>query len=284
MRSAVETVVREWDELTQPKNLGRLQLLLPPGLLSELTHDEMEALLQKLPQWGALRGRRPGDLRIVSLGFHAHVQGTVRDCPYPVDFFTRLRGAYASVNLVMRIVPAVHRPEVFRGKAVGSCLDLLEALRIMQEHGMGLHHLELLLHRVYRPGAPNGFHWGTPGGVQEPTATREETAMSELAQEAGPLTVLASRVLLPNQLYQSGNLPEAQTLVGVLCVGAPAVTATARQEGIAEYIAIPVLEARRWLRDACALLPESADSMLPDGKIWHALNEFLLLCHEHGVS
>lgn len=282
MREIILDFVRGWGEMSQPANLSLLITTLEPEL-RDSTAEEMEALLSQLPQWGALRGRRPGDLRIASLGFHAHVRGRDPQCPYPVDFFTRLRGAQATVNLVLRFVPGVVRHEIreaFRDVGVGRSLDLIAALRIANAHGIGLRSIDLVMQRMYRPCAPNGFHWGTPGGVHELKEDAVTRGLTELAQEAKGLTVLASRVLLHNQLYQSGNITEAHTLVGLLCVGEPEVSTQALAEGIVEYKTIPVLEAREWLRRECEVSPDDPASMLPDGKISHALNEFLLLCEE----
>lgn len=283
MRSSIRTVVARWSELIRPENLDELKQLLSLSVLQSLTREESEALLNLLPQLGALRGRAPGALRIRSAGYHIHLQGNDTHCPYPVDFFVRAGGFLSTVNLVLRL-PACHvSDKLFTGMPIGSAFDLLNALRVLNGQGLGLMDLELVQQAIYRPCVPNKFHWSSPGGVRQPKEDEQEHGLRELAEEAPGLVVIASRVLLRQREYQAGNLPEFHTLTGVLCVGRPILSDAARSQGIKQYCFIPLPEAEDWFDAQCAMDLNDPACMLPGGKTEHALLKLFRVCQKAGI-
>jgi hypothetical protein len=243
-KAMITEVAKNWDELTKPQNLPRLRAILKPSVLEAMNKADMEILLSLLPKYGPLRGRTPGALRVMSIGYHAHIVGTAIGSPYEVDYVTRLHSCSATSSIILRI------PEKcgFRGFGdvpMGKNLHFLKALSLAEEKKLfSVGELELLLQKIFRPGTPNSWQWGTPGGVHEPKGPDAvEQGVVELTEEAEGLTLIASDVLLHNQIFQSGNIPEWHTIVVMLCSGSPVVTDGARYEGIVEYKSVRLAQA-----------------------------------------
>ncbi len=266
------------------KNSEKLKAVLTPTILEGLTQEPMEELLGMLPQVGAIKDREPGRLRIVSMGWHAHIQGTDKKCPFPVDFFVRVNGILSAINLVVRLPQQHLTDSLFGDRQVGATLDLFDALSLLNQSRLGLKDLELVQQLMYRPAVPNGFHWSTPGGVQASTEQTTTRALRELAQEAEGLKLIASAPLMTRRAYQEGNIPEFHSGNGVLCIGEPKLSERAKSEGIQEYLAMPLLSAVHWFETQCSVDLDSPTCNVPGGKTEHMLLRLLYQCQKRGIQ
>lgn len=275
----VQEVVDRWKELSRPENGAELAKLLSPALLMRLDEQDMETLLGLLPQIGALRGRTPGGLRIVSAGYQCHIQGDDSYCPHPVDFFVRASGVFSSITLPIRIAEA----------DLSKCADLrlggdfLKNLRSLNQVGVSVCDLELVMQKMYRPGVPNCFHWTTAGGIPERGEDAQFASVRELCEEVGGLREISRMTILKNREYQGGNIPEFHSATAVLCVGEPVPKEGSSEEGVTDYTCVPLGEMESWYDREHSLDPFDSDCNYPSGKAEHAFLKFLRFCEQNEI-
>lgn len=252
---------------------------LDPATLDDMPQEFHEMILDKLPQCGAIKHRTPGELRVLSMGFNVHIGGNDPRVPYPVDFCVRASGERAGVNLLIRPKPLWFRPEMLEGTETGPGANFFSVAKHINEVTGGVYrHLrnwELLLLKTYRPASPSGYQWGTAGGVFEVTDTEESVSIRETKEEFRGFKYLGWSPLLSQQLYQSGNIFELQSIgvvIGFMDASVP--VKTAHEEGIEDWLAVELDKAEAFQLGIEKHSWKDGD-IWTDGKVSHGLSILL---------
>ena len=265
---------------------------IKPAALQYLSQEAHEALLNRLPQCGTIKDRQAGALRVLSLGFHVHVAGTDPRCTYQPDFFVRINGYRGVTNLLIQ--PRAYRfdPAMLAGLNVGpkaDCFEILQHLAARYQLRY-LHHYELVVLRMYRPGCPNSYQWSTVGGVLEEeeehggAAAIRARACLETREEVRGYEIYGWAPLACNLCYQAGNLAELQHLgvtLGLMSNRQLVQLNTA--EGITELHTVLLDHAQGFFEKLRGVPPHRSDCIVPDGKLCHGLEILLPKLQSIGI-
>lgn len=249
---------------------------LDPAALDDMPQEFHEMILDRLPQCGAIKDRVPGTLRVLSMGFNVHIGGTDPRVPFPIDFCVRANGERAGINLLVRPKSDWFRPEMLNGIETGPGADFFEVVRTLNAVTGGayrhLRNYELLLLKTFRPSSPGGYQWGTAGGVFEVDDTEETVSIRETKEEFKGFTYRGWTPLLSQQLYQSGNIFELQSIGAVFgSMDAAIPVATAVDEGIVDWLAVRLDTAEEFLNSISRRAWKN-ERVWTDGKISHGLS------------
>lgn len=263
-----------------------------PSTLERLPTEMHEALLDRLPQCGAIKQRQSGNLRVLSLGFNVHIAGQDPRCAYPIDFCVRINGYQAAINLLLRPSPGRFSREMLSGMVVGPTADFFDVMRHMS--GAGLCYstdYELILLKMFRPCCPNALQWGTAGGTfSEPEERRGAAAAQfrgwkETQEEFSGYHILGWTSLVDGAIYQSGNVYEIQHIgVSIGYIPSGDGITVAESEGILGWQAVPLMTASHYLKRLTEVVShDDPDCIFPDAKIGHGIEVLMPRLRTYGI-
>lgn len=274
--------------------LKKLKPILTGNRLHYLSQACHEVLLDRLPQAGPTRYRKPGQLRVTTFGYNCMIEGTDERCPYPFNFCVRLDSFQAAITLLIQPNdPEIVKVFLSRQPTLGPNQNFYKVINDLVQCGASrLQNYSVIFLLMFRPGTPTGWQWGTAGGTF--SAAEEEKELeaavglrifNETREEFKGYKFWGWTPLIPGQIYQSGNVFEIQYIgASVGYLPPDSETGLAQGEAIAEFKIIPLPQAQKWMQKidgSLALGSTVVDSY--DGKIRHGLAELIPRLKDLGI-
>jgi len=223
----------------------------------------------------------------LSMGFNVHIGGTDKRCEFPIDFCVRINGEKAAVNVLIRPVPDKFSLDMLDGLETGPKQSFFTIMCALANRGLDrLRYYELALLRIFRPASPGGYQYGTAGGVFEGAHdTARERTFQETREEFKGFEYLGWDLLLAEQVYQSGNIYELQS-VGVVIghIPNPEAVQTEKAEGIEDWKTVPLDTAFNFFDELRRVPLTDPHCIRHDGKIDHGLARLLPRLAKIGIT